>query len=517
MEPRDPSAAYMRGKNPSIIQSFEIKGLYGYRTLSLASNYAATILIAKNGSGKTTLLGALDAFLRSQFARLRDLQFREITCKIRGHDELLTLRHEDIIDFVEIPPESELARLARSLEVEPLALARFLSSNYADLLGSYIDGLEANISNALIRHANYSYKQAKALCDATAEEMFGRNSNIKTIRNALKNALRGIDIVYLPTYRRIELPLEPESNPNDSTYSSRKKKKFQLKGGGLFTADIQFGLADISDRLAQLNQTVLTESNLGYREISASIINEMIDGAFDREDTETADIPNKAELSLFFSRLKDGRRVRPFDQVSVPNIDRIYTGENISDESNKFLRYFLRKLGTVIKATRDIELQVEVFVDSCNRYLSSQGFVDSVPNNSRKIDQQPKNFDGKLLQLNRKDLKVHVESLPSGKKLSLETLSSGEKQMISLFANLFLYPKNKIILIDEPELSLSIDWQQQILVDVINAPSCSQLIAITHSPFIFDNPLEPFARSLTLSFEAEPFSDFIEREIEIDE
>lgn len=68
--------------------------------------------------------------------------------------------------------------------------------------------------------------------------------------------------------------------------------------------------------------------------------------------------------------------------------------------------------------------------------------------------------------------------------------------MISLFGRLYLYEREKIVLVDEPELSLSIGWQQQILVDFINAPSCRQVIAITHSPFVFDNDLEPFARSM---------------------
>jgi predicted ATP-dependent endonuclease of OLD family len=68
--------------------------------------------------------------------------------------------------------------------------------------------------------------------------------------------------------------------------------------------------------------------------------------------------------------------------------------------------------------------------------------------------------------------------------------------MISLFAKMYLYPGRKIVLIDEPELSLSIDWQRDILVDVLSAPLCTQLIAITHSPFVFDNELDPFARAL---------------------
>jgi predicted ATPase len=109
--------------------------------------------------------------------------------------------------------------------------------------------------------------------------------------------------------------------------------------------------------------------------------------------------------------------------------------------------------------------------------------------------------DRKVLCLNRRTLSVHVESLPERRKISLNALSSGEKQMISLFAKLFLYPKRKLVLIDEPELSLSIDWQTSILVDVLNAPLCEQVVAITHSPFVFENELDPFARPLIVKHE----------------
>src|SRR5690606_16383917 len=95
-------------------------------------------------------------------------------------------------------------------------------------------------------------------------------------------------------------------------------------------------------------------------------------------------------------------------------------------------------------------------------------------------------------------LSVSVRSVLSGVKVPLDSLSSGEKQMVSLFAKMFLYPKQKIVLIDEPELSLSLDWQTQILPDILASPTCHQLIAITHSPFVFENALEPFARAIDL-------------------
>src|SRR5688500_12694522 len=91
------------GSKPSIVEQFSIEGLYGYRTVSLSSRYAATILIAKNGAGKTTLLGALDAFLKGQFSRLSLLQFERIVCKLRGIEKSLVLYQKDVIPLGNIP------------------------------------------------------------------------------------------------------------------------------------------------------------------------------------------------------------------------------------------------------------------------------------------------------------------------------------------------------------------------------------------------------------------------------
>jgi predicted ATPase len=52
------------------------------------------------------------------------------------------------------------------------------------------------------------------------------------------------------------------------------------------------------------------------------------------------------------------------------------------------------------------------------------------------------------------------------------------------------------VLIDEPELSLSVPWQRRFLKDIRNGGFCSGLIAVTHSPFIYDNDLKPYAHSL---------------------
>jgi len=147
----------------------------------------------------------------------------------------------------------------------------------------------------------------------------------------------------------------------------------------------------------------------------------------------------------------------------------------------------------VIEKTRTTETRVLDFVQKCNDYLDSEEASTVLPG-----EEKPTNYDAKKLKLDKSTLRVQVTSVHENRAISLDALSSGEKQMISLFAKLYLYEKPKIVLIDEPELSLSIDWQRKILVDVINSPLCEQMVAITHSPFVFDNELERYAGSLQL-------------------
>jgi predicted ATP-binding protein involved in virulence len=76
-------------------------------------------------------------------------------------------------------------------------------------------------------------------------------------------------------------------------------------------------------------------------------------------------------------------------------------------------------------------------------------------------------------------------------------LSSGEKQIVSLFSHLYLTNKHDyLVLIDEPELSLSVKWQKTFLEDVRKGAFCNGLVAVTHSPFIFDNSLDEYAHGI---------------------
>lgn len=79
--------------------------------------------------------------------------------------------------------------------------------------------------------------------------------------------------------------------------------------------------------------------------------------------------------------------------------------------------------------------------------------------------------------------KVEISYQGKNKKLNLENLSSGEKQIISIFCHLFFNQTKRLVIIDEPELSLSISWQENFIEDLLKANVSGVFIA-THSPFI---------------------------------
>jgi predicted ATP-binding protein involved in virulence len=65
-----------------------------------------------------------------------------------------------------------------------------------------------------------------------------------------------------------------------------------------------------------------------------------------------------------------------------------------------------------------------------------------------------------------------------------ENLSAGEKQMLSFICYNAFY-SDSVIFIDEPELSLHVDWQRQLFPILEAQATTNQFVISTHSPFIY--------------------------------
>ena len=77
-----------------------------------------------------------------------------------------------------------------------------------------------------------------------------------------------------------------------------------------------------------------------------------------------------------------------------------------------------------------------------------------------------------------------------GSSLSLNELSSGEQEILVLFYKLIFESDVNLLLIDEPEISLHIVWQKELLENlksVVKLKKNIKVIIATHSPQIISH------------------------------
>ncbi|MDY3846811.1 MAG: AAA family ATPase [Prevotella sp.] len=75
-----------------------------------------------------------------------------------------------------------------------------------------------------------------------------------------------------------------------------------------------------------------------------------------------------------------------------------------------------------------------------------------------------------------------------GEQLSPYQLSSGEKQMLAILLTVLIEDQQPYVLfMDEPEVSLHVDWQQKLIDMILQLNPNVQIILTTHSPAVIMN------------------------------
>ena len=128
------------------------------------------------------------------------------------------------------------------------------------------------------------------------------------------------------------------------------------------------------------------------------------------------------------------------------------------------------KLGVLAVYAQDTKRKLAVFDDLYRRVDTLKRIINS-------------RFSYKKLDIGTEGFNV----LTDNSKLDLEMLSSGEQhELVLLYDLLFTVKADSLILIDEPELSLHVAWQRDILRDLNDIATLSdfRVFLATHSPTI---------------------------------
>jgi predicted ATPase len=437
-----------------MIKNFAITGLFGDRDVSIPFDSGVKILVAENGSGKTTLLNTIYNVVAGDFTKLRGLEFQKIVVafsngvsveitkeQIESYEALLANdpRFHQFGGRISAAVLQDLVDLAKGAAGNPnVAIRSALFRNSAQRLAWPVEHLYN-----VVRH-NFTQPQQIDLLGVT----------LKGARDAVAKSVAH-QLLYFPTYRRIEEDLE------------------RLGFGALEIPAteqlIKFGMNDVRECFERITSAIKNSSIEWFSKINGQMLTQLVDG-IRITDEMRGQIENPLALKIVLDRI--GNNISQEDKNHILDL---VQNKKLGHVSYEPLIYFLSNLIKVYDQQTESDNAIKEFTKVCNKYLV-----------------------GKEVVYNESKVSIEVLRKKNVEPISLAKLSSGEKQIISLFSKLYLdTSKSAAVFFDEPELSLSIEWQKQLLPHILESSRCAFLLATTHSPFIFENELDAKTTDLT--------------------
>lgn len=164
--------------------------------------------------------------------------------------------------------------------------------------------------------------------------------------------------------------------------------------------------------------------------------------------------------------------------------------KNLKDKTNKLSEAGIFPYNTIIEPRNisDNLLPIlEIYCDETEKKLNIfNDLYKKITTLSSIINNQ---FEYKEIRFNKNE-GLCVFDPENDRPLSLEQLSSGEQHELFMFADLiFAKDTPDIIIVDEPEISLHVNWQQNFISNMllIDRLHDKQLFIATHSPSIIGN------------------------------
>lgn len=444
------------------IEVWNLFGVFNHR-IPLMSESNITIVIGENGLGKTIILEAMDSFFNKRFNYFKNIEFDFFTI-IFDNDE-----------FWKIDKKEENGSV-------------YLCVNKFDQNAKPKAELGSRTKN------NSSYKTAKIKIDenvsskkraASERKNFEELEYINFLNTVKSRGYESIQLeMELMNLRHLEMKYGKHLNFFHSSEGDDSRPKW-------FTD----ALEEINVRLIE-TQRIITAKEIGgdsyvnsVQKCSTELLNMITDAVKISSDVTSgldSTYPNRLinklkqgtqdtfeELNVALKTLDDRRKVLSSVGLGVDTQDSdILQIDATQSDLIKLLKLYIDDSHEKIKPFDELSIKLKLFQDIIN-----------------------KRFKHKILQINRttglsfkstikKDKKNNYEIIPASK------LSSGEQNELILFYKLiFNSHKGDMILIDEPELSLHISWQNEFIADLKEVTEINNVTVIiaTHSPDIIND------------------------------
>jgi ABC-type lipoprotein export system ATPase subunit len=435
------------------ISEVVVEGLHGQFDLSIQLLPGLNVVYGKNGRGKTTLLHLLANLIELDFQRFTYLQFHKISVRT-SRDDLIELQKDEPGG----PPKVSLNGSSTSFAINNSSLSEVEVASLREALGprpTYLPAFRSILERTRSDSAPYyrpaerrepefeeiaqrelaSLRELYSKGAGSSSAMLARQAQEEATSIAEKTMLcrqwfgRFVPVVRYPSVADVEDSLSEEWRRAALEITGREQRMLEETFVKIFRI------------ISGLEETPTVESN---ENLLASISSLLMEQESQIANTESRAIYDR----LLMSARSLGANTAPLRGIDKSLLE-IY--RQVLDARNTERR-------TAFQKSRDFEASINRFLDS------------------------------KTLRIGNTHARPRARSAVAvtttgGQSYGLSALSSGERQILTM-----LYSASRprflsgIFLIDEPELSLHIDWQRIILRELKNQSPDRQLIACTHSP-----------------------------------
>ncbi|MBD2580278.1 AAA family ATPase [Oscillatoria sp. FACHB-1406] len=405
-----------------IIESVNIEGFWGNKKVVAKFNQDVSIFIGLNGTGKSTFVNLIAATLSLDLIQLNSLQFDSIIIKL--------------ID-------------RKTKRRRTITLTKQRSD---DNLGFNI--YEYKLGNRLYRLAEPRIFKRSRVEQYQRLPPYAREEQFK-LKRELSNL---VEVSQLSVYRQTyDESLEYDPRQRISAVDERLRQLFEKFSR--YQLKIETRLNEISKKFQQdavsslLYNEKFDKFNSRFNKLNEINLEDLKDKLY-LAFQELGIQDKNQELENHLKKIEEAREglktaLQADDVLALPLI---YRTNHIIDSLNQSEK----EKNTVIEDRQN-------FFKTLHTFMKNKNFLYD-------------NKTGELL--------FNIEREGS-QKFAWTALSSGEKQLLIQFLEVLLHEQRSVIFIaDEPEISLHVTWQENLLKAIRKLNENAQLIIATHSPDI---------------------------------